>query len=496
MRWLSLSLVALFLLSGCGGPPSLDGAVSEFENTSNTAEVRAAAVQDMVATGDVSAVPHLLTALEDDSALVRAAAAGGLGYFRDLQALDVLANALGDPNPEVSREAGRSLLKYGAQAVDSLILALEVTDADAESAEAAAASEERRVASSKVLVALGSDAVAPMEAALARYERESFYDAMRTFANPLIFRSEEVAAVIEGDPADPAEDFAEDKLKSVARFLGRIANHEAAPRRYLALSLKTLDVNPQSYLDTLAADENANQALIITEGIFGDLKMDAINQLITKRESEEPSLRVMATHYLGYVGVSEATDTLVEIINERSEYADPQVKLTAVRALGNIASAKAISTLIASLRVTGLRDEAASQMEAIGSPATNVMLSDLNSTEPRVRAVAIWFFGNTLNPELQQAALPALLENLTVEFQVLRDNAAVALAQMPDLAFTEVAALAEDENPDIRKAVADCLGEMRVSQARPYLEVLAEDDDSKVKGAAYEALKAYDAYGL
>lgn len=496
MRWFSLSLIALFLLSGCGGPPSLDGAVSEFENTSNTAEVRTAAVQDMIATGDSNAVPHLLKALEDDSALVRAAAAGGLGYFRDLQAIDSLAVALGDPDPEVSREAGRSLLKYGSQAVDSLILALEVTEADSESAEAAEISEARRVASSKVLVALGSNAIAPMEAALAGYERESFYAALRTFANPLISRSEEVVAVIEGDPADPAEDFAEDKLKSVARFLGRISSFEATPRRYLALSLKTLDVIPSSYLETLAADENTAHGLTLTEGIFGDLRMDAINQLITKRESESPSLRIMATHYLGYVGVSEATDTLVEIINERSEYADPQVKLVAVRALGNIGSSKAVSTLIASLRVTGLRDEAAKQLEIIGSSATKVMLSDLRSTEPRVRAVAIWFFGNTLNPELQEAALPALLENLTVEFAVLRDNAAVALAHIPDLAFDDVVALAEDENPDIRKSVADCLGEMRVSRARPYLEVLAEDKDSKVKGAAYEALKAYDAYGL
>jgi len=60
------------------------------------------------------------------------------------------------------------------------------------------------------------------------------------------------------------------------------------------------------------------------------------------------------------------------------------------------------------------------------------------------------------------------------------------------VAFEKVAALAADERPEVRQAVAIALGEMAVPEAKPYLDKLAADADENVAQSAREALLRLD----
>jgi HEAT repeat protein len=488
-RWLPLTFSLAVLVVGCGGP-SLSGAAADLENKDNELEVRLAAVDDLVATGDEEAVAHLHRVLEDEGEAppIRAKVAGGLGFFQDPDSVELLVAALDDPDPEVRRQAGRSLVQFGDRAVQPLVRALAFAPEELEDTELYTASEERRIAACRALVAIGEPAVGPLKAALAEYERESFYRAMLAFANPKMPLYKEVVAAIQGVTPNPAEDFADTKIDSVGRFLNRIGNENAIPRRYLSMSLQSLQVSPPTYLETLRADSKSKAALEVTERVFKQLKMNAINALITKRESEERALQIMSTYYLGYLGIPEATTALVDIIADTSEYAGPEVKMVAVESLGRIGTAKALGALFDALKYPELREKAAEMLEVLGAPATKLLLARLSDPDPKLRAFAIWFFGNTERQNLQLAALPKLLENLTQEVKVLRENAAVALGSMPDVAFEKVAALASDERAEVRQAVTIALGEMAVPEAGPYLERLAEDEDASVRAAAQEAL--------
>lgn len=489
VRWLFMAVPLAALLVGCGGP-SLDSAAADLEDRENDLSVRLAAMEDLIATGEEGVVEHLHRVLEDDgeAPIIRAKAAGGLGFFQNPDSIDLLLDVLDDPDPEVRRQAGRSLIKFGDQAVQPLIRALSFSTEELEDTDLFTAAEERRLTASRALVAIGEPAVGSLKAALSDYERASFYTAMCAFANPIVPLADEVAAAIPGVEPDPAEDFAATKIDSVGRFLNRIGNENAIPRRYITLSLQSLEAPPPTYLETLRADSTSNTALEITQLVIGRLKLDAINALISKRESDERALQIMSTHFMGYVEIPEATDILIDILSENSEYAGPQVKQSALESLGHIGGARALNALFEAMKYPELRDEAAEMLEVSGDPATRIVLDRLLDQDPKLRAFAIWFFGNTDNEELQRDALPRLLENFTQEVKVLRENAAVALGKMPGVAFEEVAALAEDERSEVRQAVAISLGEMAVSGAKPYLEKLAGDEESSVRQAAQEAL--------
>ncbi len=489
VRWLFMAVPLVVLFIGCGGP-NLDSAAADLEDKGNELDVRLAAVKDLIATGDEEAVEHLHRVLEDEgeAPIIRAKAAGGLGFFQNPDSIDILIEVLDDPDPEVRRQAGRSLVKFGDRAVQPLIQALYFSPEELEDTELFTAAEERRITASRALVAIGEPAVGPLKAALSGYERESFYAAMRAFANPIVPLADQIAAAIPGLGPDPAEDFAATKIDSVGRFLNRIGNENAIPRRYITLSLQSLKMPPPTYLETLRADSTSNTALETTQLVIGRLKLDAINALISKRESDEKALQIMSTHFLGYVGIPEATDTLIDILSENSQYAGPQVKQVALESLGHIGDSRSLNALFGAMKYPELREKAAEMLEANGDPAMRLVLDRLLDTDPKLRAFAIWFFGNTENSDLQREALPRLLDNFTQEVKVLRENAAVALGKMPHVAFEEVAAFAEDERPEVRQAVAIALGEMAVPEARPYLEKLAGDEESSVRLAAQEAL--------
>jgi HEAT repeat protein len=492
-RWLFYLLPLALLLAGCGGP-NLDDAVSTYEDESKPLEDRLAAMQNIIASGDDSAVDTMIAALDAEEPALRAKAAGGLGYYLADRSLDPLIERLGDENAEVREAAVRSLVLFGETAVDSLIRTLRFTDEDKETPEATEFSELRRESASKALVSIGEPAVDPMLEKLAELQRESFRSALAILTDPALNLkvSEDLGAYIDVDEIDPEEDYAANATDSAARFIKRLSGKNATSRKYLKLCLDALEIDQPHYLNVLRADDETAAALRFTDQAFANLGLKAINPLIQLRETDSDAAQLMSTHYLGYIGGPEATRVLIGILNENSDYAGLDVKETALEGLGTIGNNAAIAELFNTIRKPDLQNKAGEQIERIGLPAVEYLVDRLEDNDPKLRALAMWFFNYTDNGAYHELALEGLLANLVVPNKVIRENAALTLANMPELAFEPVSELVASEDPDIREAVATCLSAMNIPRARPLLEQLANDEVGAVKSAADEGLRTLE----
>lgn len=485
------------LLAGCAGP-NLDDSLNVYQDEARPLQERLDALQDIIATADARAVDVLLEALDSPEERIRATAAGGLGYFMDEKALAPLIKTLGDESPQVREAVVRSLVLFGDVSIDQLIATFHQTDEEKDSEEEAAIAEHRREAAAKVLVSIGESTVQPMLDELAALERDSFLSALVILSNPALrLRLDaEFAAYVDAEKVDPEEDYANNPTDSAARFIRRLTYKHSVPRRYLTICLNALDIDPPHYLETLRSDQQSRGALELTNRAFAVLGMRAINPLIQYRETDSRAAQLMCTHYMGHVGGRDATRLLIGILDERSDYAGQEVKEVALEALATIATPEAISELFNTIRRPELQDKAAEQIERVGLTAVRYVNRYLTDPDPAERAVAIWYFERTKNPEFQEVGLNGLLENLVVPVKVLRENAAVALSNMPALALEKVAELAGHDDADIREAVAISLGNMDDSRARPYLEELKSDQSSRVRAAAEEGLLILDSKGL
>lgn len=88
-----------------------------------------------------------------------------------------------------------------------------------------------------------------------------------------------------------------------------------------------------------------------------------------------------------------------------------------------------------------------------------------------------------------EAAVNALLPLLRAEDAELRNGAIEALASLPRVVGPRIAALLDDNDPDVRIFTVNLLGELRHEQVRPWLlHVLQHDAEVNVVAAAIEVL--------
>jgi len=117
---------------GIGDPRALAPLVAALADSDP--RLRRAVVETLGKIGDVRAAESLMAALKDDeSSMVRFAAARALGKIGDPRAVEPLVTALGDvPDhefaPDVREAASEALEKIGAPAVESLVAALKDKD--------------------------------------------------------------------------------------------------------------------------------------------------------------------------------------------------------------------------------------------------------------------------------------------------------------------------------------------------------------------------------
>ena len=106
---------------------------------------------------------------------------------------------------------------------------------------------------------------------------------------------------------------------------------------------------------------------------------------------------------------------------------DPNIRMNAAKALGEIKNPKAVEPLIVALKDEnpGVREEAAKALVQIGVPAVNVLIDALKDGDADVRERATWALGaikdsiavkpliallKDKNPRVQEQAVKALIE--------------------------------------------------------------------------------------
>jgi len=412
--------------------------------------VRRAAGAALTAIG-APALDPLIAALRHRESSVHDAAARLLGDLGDPRAVAPLIDALTDRRgPALS--AAWALVEIGAPAVDPLIVALR--DPDAALADAAA----------QALGKIGDvRAVAPLLGAL-------------THEQPQVCQAAASGLVQIGAPAiDP--------------LVGALADRSATVRSGAAAALAELGWTPDR--------GGAGAWYWVTRGEWARaarLGAAAVAPLVVTLREGEGSARVAAVQALGKTGAAQAVPPLIDALSDR----DLAVRQAAAAALGQhgmrqadaALRSRAVDALIDALhdRSNAVRQAAAAALGQIGDPsAVAPLIEALNDKEIALRRAA--------TAALVQIGDPRALEPLNRALQdgdpAVRELAADALAKLgwhPDEAASgatywivqrqwdrcvEIGAPAvpplidalRDEDPDVRRAAAEALGQIAARQA-------------------------------
>jgi HEAT repeat protein/cyclophilin family peptidyl-prolyl cis-trans isomerase len=247
-------------------------------------------------------VEPLIGLLKDEEPEVRQMAAFALGLIGDLRARDALTGALADPSPLVQGSAAEALGLIG-----------DGTAADAVGQLAS------RLIESGALATLPSDGDDARRDTPAAAYRLALYALVRLKAYP------QLAAATLDASGQPRTTW-----WPVAYAFQRIEDPRALP-----------------VLLALAKDSHPYTRAFAAKGL-GPIKNNvAVPVLLPMVKSPERTVAVEALRSLGRIGDPAAAPVLLEII--RTPKADPQLKLEAVDALGNIASEGTTDTLLDSL---------------------------------------------------------------------------------------------------------------------------------------------------
>ncbi|MGO9121159.1 MAG: HEAT repeat domain-containing protein [Desulfomonilaceae bacterium] len=272
------------------------------------ADVRRVAAHALGKIGTDEAIQTLMKALEDEDAGVRCAAAFGLGWTDSEAAIQPLIDALEDKDEDVRIAASRALGRMGAdEAIEPLIKAFAGKD------------EDLRYAAAFALGKIGTDAaIRPLIKALVHEDA----DVRRAAAFGLGWPDSDAAI----QPLiDALEDEDEDVRSAAARTLGRIGAEEAI----------------SSLLKTLAdKDEDVRRAAAEALGRIGATA--ATQPLIKRLTDKDEDVRRAAAEALGRIGAEKALRPLVEALEDKDE----DVRSAAARALARIGSEEAIGRIL------------------------------------------------------------------------------------------------------------------------------------------------------
>jgi HEAT repeat protein len=173
----------------------------------------------------------------------------------------------------------------------------------------------------------------------------------------------------------------------------------------------------------------------------------------------DPEVRHSAVWALGQVRDVRAVEPLIAALRDT----DQDVRAAAVRALGEIGDVRAIEPLVAALRDSN-RSVRLAAREALGSvpAAVDALLAALRDRDPDVRCNVTWALGEIKDARSMEALVAALGDT---EPDV-RYGAAMALGQIGDVRAVEplVAAL-KDEDRLVRQSAARALGKIKDARA-------------------------------
>ena len=182
--------------------------------------------------------------------------------------------------------------------------------------------------------------------------------------------------------------------------------------------------------------------------------------------AKNPSLRIAAIETLECWQNTWSKQILVNLIYDKS----PQVKARALEAIGNIKESKALDQVIKSLkdREVSVRMAAAIALEKITDEGCIHKLIELftNSKDPFTREIA----SKILAKIGDSRTTKVFLDSLRDLNSRIRLNAAIALGKSRTTKVIESLGKAlEEENQEIKKAVADSLGKIGNAKAKEIL---------------------------
>ena len=200
----------------------------------------------------------------------------------------------------------------------------------------------------------------------------------------------------------------------------------------------------------------------------------AIDPLVTVLEEENPWVRRAAIEALGKIGGVGVVALLVELLN------DSDVRRAAIEALGQTGDSSAVAPVVESLRDPDLRIVAIEALCRIGDPAVAFLIEAIKDFN--VRRVAVGALG-----QIGDYAVAPLIEALREENPWVRMAAVEALGQTGN--SSAVAPLVEalrDEEPSIRSTAIKSLGE--IGDARSVATLIKALGDGNMRMTAIKAL--------
>ena len=220
---------------------------------------------------------------------------------------------------------------------------------------------------------------------------------------------------------------------------------------------------------------------------IGQTWVKLVQSLQTSLNNENRYVRESAVAALGQIGSDKAIHALIVALKDK----DSDIRRSAAEALGRIGSDKAVDVLITALNDenSGVRGHVATALGQIGSDkAIHAFIVALKDEDSGIRRSAAWGLGRIGSDK----AVDVLIAALNDEDRYVRRSVATALGQIGnDKAVDALIVALNDEDEDIyvRVDVAEALGQIGSDKAIDVLIAALNDEDTYVSGKAREALR-------
>lgn len=473
------------------------------------AQVRASAVEALGATANAETVQLLITALNDNDALVRKNAVTALGQIvlrsKDANAVNAavepLISLLQDKSKIVSASASTTLTEIGEPAVESLLSAVGGDNAMVRElsvdilAKIHPENRQEYQLSRYIKDLKDQDVSIRANAALAL---GSIYDAR--VVEPLIAALKDVDNSVRQNATNALIIIGEPAIDGLIPLLKSqevsVQMHAAIALREIGLRLRdSSKLNPATDAIVGAFKNTDSPIHSIATQILKQLGSYAVNSLTPLLSDGNDATRAMAATMLAEIQPQKATDfQTMQYLNDLSS-SSASVKSTAAMNLGMLGEAKAVNKLVALFGDSddSVKKSVANALEQIGSPAIEPLISALASENKIIKRYAFTTLAGIAPKakvdELQPAIVPAI-EGLSELDSSIRSASTTILIQIGEPAVRDLIALFKGSNTSHSAAI-----KLLVQIGSPAIDALKlalNDQNSVVRKNAVAALTQID----
>lgn len=459
----------------------------------NLAQERRQAIETAALVGDDSIAPLLITALRDEWIIVREAAAVGLGKLRAATAVEPLIERVkSDNSADVRRAAGQALVaigdsravlpllklgleqppqrlwlsdalaRIGSAALPPLLSCLKHPDAGLRLDAVVVLGKSKLKEAAAPLVQAASDPVAIVRAHLA--------EALGLIGDPravpaLVKMLDDLDSGVRANAVAALSKMPDERaFDSLLKLLG---DENSSVRGFAATTLGAIG-NPRAAtsIAQLLTDESEDIRLRATEAL-GELDDPrTADWVLPLLRDEQTPVRLKAAQTLGKTGAESAVGPMLPGLNDPQE----QVRKSVVEALGRIGSDVAVSALMVTLskdRSLEVQLAAVRSLGQIGSPEAIPALREALHSDFAIRCRACVALGEIGSSAAAEILIPLLADPASE----IRYHAAVALGTIGDpSALKPLEGLTNDKDPFVLRGVGRALQALGDSRGDKLIE--------------------------